>query len=286
MTLPTFFLAGVPRAGTTSLYSYLSQHPDVYLSPIKEPTFFGAADLLSGPARDRVLASTARGRAALEPYLRGKGPPGAQPLVLDRDGYLELFRNVRDQIAIGEGSVSYFALPGAARAIRAAVPDARLMFVLRDPAERLFSRYLNARRGRPAPGFADWFRSEMTARDAWPDPLGVGRYATHLGRYFDAFPPEQLRIFLYEEYRADPRAVLRHAFEFLGVRPDHPVDVSRRLNQTMVPRFPRLARRLWRRPPASVGLDPADRRLVVGYYADEIRRTAKLIGRDLSAWLR
>jgi hypothetical protein len=104
--------------------------------------------------------------------------------------------------------------------------------------------------------------------------------------------------------------VLRDLFAFLNVWPDHPIDLSRRYNETTVPRFqllhalrqrvfagatpprwfPQRARRalqrLYRRPRADVAMDPADRRMVVDYYRDEIERTGTLIGRDLSAWLR
>ena len=60
--LPNFFLAGVSKGGTTSLYHYLRQHPQVYMCPIKEPMFFGAADLLSEPYRDHVVRQVQRDR--------------------------------------------------------------------------------------------------------------------------------------------------------------------------------------------------------------------------------
>jgi hypothetical protein len=143
-----------------------------------------------------------------------------------------------------------------------------------------------------------------------PIPLDCGLYATHLQPFFDLFPREQIRIHLYEAYRTDPRAILRDIFHFLGVEADHPIDTSQRYHETAVPRFPvlhRLRQRLgvnvpltgWM--PTSVGhalrglyfrpkgrdtMDPADRRLVVAYYRDEILRTQDLIGLELSAWLR
>jgi Sulfotransferase family len=308
--LPNFFIAGAPKAGTTALYFYLRQHPQVYMSPVKGPTFFGAADLLSGPHGDQVRRDLPAHRAALAQYLDGTRVSGGMPLVLDWQDYLSLFANVREETAIGEGSVGYFRLPGAPRAIRSIVPGARLLFILRDPAERLFTAHL----GTLWQGSRATFRARLLAardpRDPWAPSLDAGRYATHLTRWLDVFPRERVRIHLYEDYRADAGAVLRDIFAFLGVAPDHPIDLSRRHNETVVPRFGgvhalrrrvlgsrslpgwmpagarRVLRRLYRRPRQHLTLDPEDRCLAIDQYREEIERTADLIGRDLSAWLR
>jgi sulfotransferase family protein len=309
--LPNFFLAGVPRAGTTSFYAYLGQHPEIYVSPIKEPAFFGAADLLSGRYGAEISQRSVRDRDALRPYLEGTPPPGPQPLVLEWESYLDLFRNVRNETAVGEGTVSYFWLPNAAGAIQRMVPEPRLIFILRDPAERLFSHHLASLWHDPHRTFRQRFfnHSDSHGGAAPPGMVNEGRFATHLQRFFALFPRNHIRIYLYEDYRAAPRAVLRDAFAFLGVDRDHPVDLSRRHNETLSPRLPLLhrlrhrvfgsgpvrwiperARRAMRwayaRAGANVAMDPADRRLAIDYYRDEIQRTADLIGRDLSAWLR
>jgi len=307
--LPNFFLAGVPKAGTTSLYFYLRQHPQVFMSRIKEPTFFGAADLLAEPYRDRILEGLARDRGALQAYLAGPQTPPSWRFVLQWDDYVRLFKNVRDESAIGEASTGYFWLPSAAAAIRARVPDARVAVVLRDPGERLFSLYLVTSWRDPRVTFRSWFETAGSTPHLAAATVGAGRYATHLARFFDVFPRDRLRVYLYEDYRADARALLRDFFAFLNVDPGHPVDFSRRLNETAVPRFPRLhalrqrlfgrasptrwlperARRaiqgLYRRPRVDVVMDPADRAMVIEHYRDEIERTADLIERDLSAWL-
>lgn len=292
--LPNFFIAGAAKAGTTSLYRYLAQHPQVYMSPVKEPTFFGAADILSSPQKSLMLERTARDRA---------------PLVVEWDDYVALFRNVRQEIAIGEASVSYLWQPSAARAIQARIPGARLIFALRDPAERLFTHFLGSAWRDPRATFRTRFRAALEPGGIGRNLVNIGRYATHLQRFFDVFPPEQICILLYEDYQADAPAVLRSVFGFLGVAPDHPIDVSRRHGETVVPRFRslhalrlrvlgaapvvpwlpdgarRALKRLYRRAP-QMTMDPADRRMVIDYYRDEILRTADLIGRDLSGWLR
>jgi Sulfotransferase family len=312
--LPNFIIAGAPKSGTTSLYHYLRQHPQVYLSPIKEPTFFAAADILS---QQDLLPVIDRRRAELRKYLAGDQLRPTHFLITEWSDYVQLFRNVREEIAIGEASVSYLWLPSAAAAIRSKLPEVRLIFVLRDPTERLFSLYLLDRDRDAHMTFRDWVLKAMNLHGdrrkevhRYPLPLDGGLYATQLGRFLDIFPRNQVRIYLYEAYRADARAVLREIMAFLGVDPHHPIDLSHRHNETSVPRFPALARlrqrilgnvpliawlpapagdalrKLSHRKKDSFVMDPDDRRLVVDYYRDEIRRAEVLIGADLSAWLR
>lgn len=308
--LPNFFLAGAPKAGTTSLYFYLAQHPEVYMSPVKEPTYFAAADLLSGPFGAHVRRDLERNRPAVRRYLDGPRPLGAMHLVLEWDTYQELFRRVTNEVAIGEASVRYFRLPSAARAIHETLPDARLIFVLRDPAEQLFARHLELPWHAPRPTFRERFLAGLVPGNVWSHGIEGGQYATHLQRFFDLFPRHQLRIYLYEEYTADPKAALRDMFGFLGVDPEYPIDVSRRHNESVVARnrllfalrhrvlgdspsprwipepIRRLVRRAYTGPRPRATMDPDDRRLVIDHYRDEILRTGELIGRDLSAWLR
>ncbi len=312
--LPNFILAGAGESGTTSLYRYLNQHPQVYMSPVKEPNFFAAADILSlpdfKPMAERQLSSV------LAEAERQECPKTSISITKWED-YLRLFQNVRDQVAIGEASVMYLWFPSAAPAIHRTLPRAKLIFLLRDPTERLWTRYLRELGTGHRTTFRDWVLQAMQTKpdrrqgmQRHPIPLDCGLYATHLQPFFDVFPREQIRIYLYEAYRADARAVLRDIFGFLGVNADHPIDMSRQYNETMVPRFPvlhRLRRRLvgntpltgwmptlvsqalrgfYNRPKGRFALDPTDRRLVIDYYRDEILRAQDLIGTDLSAWLR
>lgn len=309
-TWPNFFVAGAPKAGTTALYRFLGQHPDIYLSPIKEPTFFAAGDLLGGAERARVERRRSLEAEALARYLDG---PMTEPIhwrmVLEREQYLKLFRDAGNQRAIGEGSVSYFWQPGAPGAIATQLPRARLIFILRDPAERMFSQYLAATYYRPTVSFRDRFQGAMRPGNPWSTWLETGRYATNLRRFFDRFPAGQIRVFLYDEFRTDPGSVLRQVFEFLEID-NHPVETSGRHNEPLVPRFPRLHQirhrlfgetrptgplplvvrrwigRVYYRRRRDIRLDPADRQMVVEYFRDEIEQTERIIGRDLAAWRR
>jgi hypothetical protein len=235
--------------------------------------------------------------------------------VTDWDDYVTLFSNVRGEAAVGEASVSYFWLPSAAAAIRSTVPDVRLIFLLRNPAERLFSWYLINRKQHPRLEFRSWFLEAREpggnggpSPDRFTLPLDGGWYSRHLQRFYALFPREQIRVYLHESFRSDPRSVLRDMFAFVGVDPEQAIDTSQRHNETLLPRFPtlerlrrriagtrpltdwlpkpaaRALRRVYRRGHGSFVMTPSDRRLVIDFYRDEIQRTADLIGRDLSAW--
>ncbi len=306
--LPTFILAGVPKSGTTSLYHYLGQHPAIYLSPIKEPTFFGAPDVLAltktPDDERRIRANVERTRAFLSGPMR---EPRDLGLVTEWDDYVRLFRGAGTAPAVGEGSVGYWWLPGAAGAIRSRLPDVRLVFLLRDPAERLFSHYLGGAWEKPGRSFASAFQDGLKDGGDWSRAIRVGCYHDHLERFFSMFPREQTQVHLYDDFRREPASVMRAVFGFLGVDESQAIDFTIRMRQPAVPRFPLLHRAArsfswifrglpggWRnalrrvaaRPRGEIHLDPADRRVVTEHYRDQVERTAALIGRDLSAWLR
>src|SRR6266496_16262 len=102
--LPNFILAGAGESGTTSLYNYLKQHPQVYMSPVKEPNFFAAADILS--LLDFKPLAEGQFSSLLAEIERQKNP-NSPISITTWEHYLRLFQNAHDQIAIGEASVMY-----------------------------------------------------------------------------------------------------------------------------------------------------------------------------------
>src|SRR5262249_39324802 len=114
VVLPNFFVIGAPKAGTTSLYEYVAQHPDVYMSPVKEPAYF-----------------------------KPRHPPGGEDAEPEDRlaAYVALFDGVAGEHVVGEATPSYLQSASAAARIRDAVPDARLVAVLRNPVDRAYSGY-------------------------------------------------------------------------------------------------------------------------------------------------
>lgn len=293
VTLPNFFVVGAQKCGTTSLYYYLGQHPEVYMSLVKEPHFFD--------------------------YDEGETPAFGGPLVpplgvASMEEYRTLFEGATDEVAVGEASPTYLYLPGTAERLRRHVPGARIIAVLRDPAERAYSAFLHTvRSGRePLDDFSWALREEEgRIRDGW-HPLfhyrNRGFYHGQVERYLRAFGRNRVRVYLYEDLRTEPLRVLQDAFRFLGADASFVPDVSTRYNASGVPRnrtvsavvkrtntltpvlkkvLPFAARqrikgRLFAKAPS---LRQDDRRELIEGYRGNILKLQDLIDRDLSEWL-
>jgi len=312
--LPNFFIAGAPKAGTTSLYHYLDQHPEIYMSPVKEPSFF-ADEIRPENFSDEMLRMVRHDIDTLPAYLSGPmtSKRFAGP-VTDFDSYLKLFQRAGGYKAVGEASVCYLWSESAPRNIAARCPEARIIIILRHPVERAFAQYMHVLSLELEPmtfrEYIDASRACTNSRLSKLHPfLEFGRYSEQVQRYLDAFPREQIRIFLYEDYLRDPAALLREVFSFLSVDASFEPDRSRHYLEARVPRSLAVHRFLtrsgmwrsgknalpasWRRrlrgavfrPSNSIPLLPDDRAFLAGYYRDDVEHLAELLQRDLSAWL-
>ncbi|EPZ44556.1 hypothetical protein N007_10785 [Alicyclobacillus acidoterrestris ATCC 49025] len=141
--LPNFLVIGAAKAGTTALYRYLSQHPEVFMPSIKEPNYFALANRevrFQGPGDDRTNRSSITRFADY------------QALFDEADGYQ----------AVGEASPMYLYTADAANRIHDLIPNVKLIVILRDPVERAHSAYLHLRRDErePLANFADAIAAE------------------------------------------------------------------------------------------------------------------------------
>lgn len=290
---PDFLVIGAQKAGTTALYHFLAQHPQLFLPTLKEPHHFshvGTAGTPSGPGRDATI-------------------------VRDRDAYERLFARAATGQRRGEASPSYLYVPRAADAIRERVPYVRMIAVLRQPVDRAYSNYLHAmRNGREdAPSFEEALEHEsQRIRDGWGPLwhyLAKGRYAEQIERYHARFDPEQLLILLYEDLQREPVVSVQRVFHHVGVDDTYVPDVAEVHNASRVPRGA-VARTLARSYAALPGglrerllpprlrhavrdrvlarperLDPAVRvHLTEAHFGDDLVRLEALLQRDLSAW--
>src|ERR1700712_5644177 len=113
--IPNFFLAGAAKAGTTSLYHYLKQHPDIFMSPVKEPCHF-AQEMRPENYAPELRVQLQRAMDDLRVRLRNGLEVSVGAGIVDRrEDYLKLFENVREERAIGEASVAYLWSATAAR---------------------------------------------------------------------------------------------------------------------------------------------------------------------------
>jgi hypothetical protein len=262
--LPDFFVIGANKGGTTSLDHYLGHHPQIYMSPRKEPHYFS----LSDRRKEDIPESW----------------PYRHLLVPDWNEYLALFENAGDALAVGESSTGYLSSEVAPKAIHDRIPGARLIAVLRHPVDRAYSNWLMYRRIKVEPlwDFEAALESEPERRRKdWPDGFyyrQLSLYGQSLQRWYDLFPAEQIRVYPYERLRDHPRELLRDVFTFLGVDPAVEFDISERLNAA--PRPPRVASlaRLRRRTSGPVGLAkkvlPKSVRAGIGATLDSVNTVA------------
>ncbi len=310
MSEPNFFIVGAGKTGTTSLHGYLNQHPEIYMSPVKEPCYF--ADEIRGDNISAGFRDHLRRQTRMHGDILNDGQP-VKPLgwiAQDWEDYLRLFRNVRGEKAMGECSAAYLWSPTAAANIHARIPDARIVMILRDPAERAFSQYLHQiSTGLTRARFRDHIeRSLQDPRkqlSIYHPFLEAGLYTAQVERFLNLFPHQRVRIYWYEEAWRDPSGLLRNLFEFLEVNPSFEADTTRKSLERRSPRFglahyylkkfgataliPVAIRNPLKtvafRSGAAIRMDPADRKFLIDYYASDIQRLSKLLGRDLSAWL-
>jgi hypothetical protein len=312
--LPNFFLAGAPKTGSTSLHHYLRQHPQIFMSPVKEPHYFADEVRIEnfGPEyRRRALPL----RQVLREFLAGPMITGcsAGPVTTWPD-YLRLFQRASAEIAVGESSVCYLWSHSAARNIAARIPNARILIVLRNPIERAFSQYLHML------SFAESHvpfrehvlasvRSTTTCFSPQYPFLEFGRYGEQLQRLFTVFPRDRVRILFYEDYCRDAAAFLEEIFRFLGVDEEFTPELGERYMEANVPRsytarrwlqrtgvwnaargvMPQVVRRQLRglafQRRKGFVLRTADRALLADYYREDVAALSRLLDLDLTGWL-
>ena len=205
MALPDFFVIGAPKAGTTALHAALAAHPALFMSRIKEPKFF----LSDGP-----------------PLSRGGGPGDVQTYrehIWRRAEYEALFADAPRGALRGESTPFYLYRTDAQKRIRALIPDAKLIVILRDPVERAHSNWTHLWSAGldPIGNFVEAC-AEEDARVAagWADfwhYTRLGRYAEQLENLFLHFPQEQVFILRYRALIDAPAQTLDDICEFLGV---------------------------------------------------------------------
>jgi hypothetical protein len=284
MRKPNFFIVGAPRCGTTSMYAYLRQHPEIYVSAHKEPHFFGS-DLspLPGGVREEKL-------------------------------YLELFAGAGDRPRLGEASVWYLSSRKAASEIREFAPDARIVILLRAPYQMLESLHsLFLRTGNEdLPTFEEALAAEPERRRGRRIPPGsyfpegllytdIARYAANVERYLDAFGRENVHCIVFDDMVRDTAAVYRQALEFLGIDAGFEAELDpRRANERVrmmairqLARIPAEVRRRIQfkdiRVHESAPRVPLPAELAARLretFAEDVARLGSLLDRDLSAWTR
>jgi len=300
MELPNFLIIGAAKSGTTALYRYLKQHPDIFLPNRKEPHYFSFNDITKNTNGPGDYVRTA---------------------ITDKNDYLELFCNVKNQKAVGEASPTYIYVPGTAERIFSELPNSKLIAILRHPADRAFSAYMHLVRD----GYekildfekALKLEDERIAKNWGPiwHYKRAGLYFEQLKPYYQLFKKNQIMIIIYDDYKNDPSSINKSIFKFLEVDENFLADMSAKPNVSGIPKN-KLAQKImssvfdkdniirtfsrklfsekarwkftsyWRnRNLQKIKMSSDVHSELVEYFREDINRLQFLIDRDLSQWL-
>lgn len=214
MILPNFLVIGAGKSGTTSLYEYLNEHPEVFMSEIKETNFFAL--------EDEQLISPDNDPEQMKHY----------PWSVTRyKTYQNLFQKVKNEKAIGEVSPMYLYSQKAAKSIKKRLPNVKLIALLREPVDRLYSRYLHLARENRTP--SNHFADSLDPSSIWwkrNDLVQEGFYYSHLDTYYKLFSKEQIKVVLYDDFRLNPKQVLKEIYQFIGVEDSFSPDLKTSYN--------------------------------------------------------
>lgn len=304
--LPTFVIIGAGKSGTTAIHEYCDQHPEVFMTAVKETNFFE----LEGK---KINYTPEEDPERLHHYPQS---------INNLEDYKALYRAAQgNEKAYGETSPMYLYGKNAPANIKKYVPEAKIIAILRNPVDRLYSRFLHLSRdgNEPTKNFEDaldqstiWWRRD--------DLVKEGFYYTHLKRYYELFEPNQIKVFLYEDLKKDSDQLMRDLFTFIGVNPDFKPQLDVEYNVSGKPKNPLIdkligANSILLRTAKTVapgiisklkGSAQAQKmltdirkknldrsplstevkgKLIEEVYKDEITKLEQLIHRDLSKWL-
>lgn len=312
MKLPNFFIVGSAKSGTTSIYNYLKQHPDIFMSPIKETHHF-STDIDSSKFRPDYAANL---NINIDSWLNGDQKKEIfHAFVKDWDKYLKLFKNSENQKAIGEVTNSYLYSKEAAKNIRSKFPEGKIIMILRNPVERAFSHFLmDLKSGLETGSFLEAFKKDMAkSNKGWGISnvyYEIGMYYEQVKRYLTIFPQEQIKIILYDDYRNDAIKTLKEICNFLNIDSNFEFEFSKEHNKAMIPKSGAVALMMrqkglkafakkifpksWKNIISKIfftnknlpKLSVDDRKYLIELYKEDIQKLSQLINRDLTSWVK
>ncbi len=197
---PNFFIVGAPKCGTTSLHEYLQRHPDVYMPFYKEPHFFGS-DLIGSR------------------FMQFRNKP---------EKYLRLFKSAEHESRIGESSPWYLVSKTAAQEIKTYNPDAKIIMILRNPVDMMYSMWSQFRYSgnEQIESFQDALLAEpkrkqgQLIRKAAHCITGLfyhemASYSSQVKRYFEVFGEDSVKVIIFDDFKSDTASVYHDVLQYL-----------------------------------------------------------------------
>jgi len=219
---PNFIIIGAMKSATTSLYAYLKQHPDIFMTDIKEPMFFNNLN----KKNTFIIKEGRKKRTKINTF----------------EEYYTLFRNANNQKAIGEASPEYIYTKECPELIKKHLPNTKIIAILRQPIERAYSNFLHAKRSGKE-NIKDFITAideeEYRIKKDW-SPLyhyiNKGYYFKQLERYYKLFEKENIKIILFDELKKNPVKTTQNVFRFLNVDDSFTPNTKKKANVSGVPK--------------------------------------------------
>ena len=210
-----FFIVGAPKAGTTSLFHYLNEHPQVEMSSQKEPDYFS------------------------DNAIHEQGIYYAKNRVNTLDKYESLFEQ-KESVVYGEGSVSYLFYDNVAEDIKNYNPNAKIIIMLRNPIERAFSHYLmDYRLGLISDSFENIISKKSNHKNAhlfYQQYIEVSKYANQVQRYLDFFDKENILLIDYGDFKKNVSETVDQAYHFLDISSMFNPNINTQYNSFTMPK--------------------------------------------------
>lgn len=287
MKKPNFFIVGAPKCGTTSLYHYLRQHPQIFMPPdyMKEPCFFGSDT--------------------------------PHPYKPNEKDYLSYFSTAEDALRIGEATVTYLVSQNAAKEIREFCDDdTKILIMLRNPVDvmhSLHAQYIYNGHEHIL-DFAEALDSEAD-ESRWGYAKATYRemvkFTEQVERYYNTLGRDNVKVIIFDDFIKDTPSVYKETLQFLGVNDNFQPDfkaynpgkavrsnflrniyqfegarkiarlfLSHKWRALIMAKFRIWNTRFYKRGP----LDPNIRKQLTLEMAPEVKKLSELLNRDLSAW--
>jgi len=286
--LPNFIIAGAAKAGTTSLFHYLSEHPEIFMSNPKEVNFFTCKEI-----KDQKLYYDSF-------------------LIDNLESYKNLFSNASNYKAIGEGSVSSLFYKNTPKKIKNLIPDIKIIILLRNPIDRAFSHYLmDYKLGLINDSFDDIVFRKSNSKNLdlyFQQYLELGKYYNQIKRYLDIFNKDQVKIFLQEDLFSNTQNVVKEIYNFLNVDSSFIPKINKKHNAFSMPRnkifrkiysnyflrtsfsyifsseIKRKLKKIFLKEDNKPKMSTKTKKYLLDFYLDDINDLENLIKKDLTNW--
>jgi len=281
------------------------------MSPIKEPNYF-SKDINPDKFNEIYKKSV---EINLKRYIRSSMAKEIHiAFIQDWETYIQLFKNAKNEKALGEISNSYLFSKVSAREIKKKINNAKIIMILRNPIERAFSHYLmDLKAGFTKLPFIKAIEKDISSQNkGWGRShlyIELGLYYEQVKRYIELFHEDNIKIILFEEYKTNTEIVIREILKFLEVDTTISINTNERYNYRQVPRFRKIyfllantktrysigktlpcgakeaLKRLFYTTKCIPKLTNKEKDFLLPFFEEDILKLSKLINQDLSCWL-